>query len=118
MRLLATKLVSPHFKDRLIQQGMSLITYPFIQIEPLTTSVFGVQSSLLFTSQNAVMLAFESEEIKEQIQGKNCFCVGAKTKSLLEEKGQKVIKMCQNSLELAQFLVKNHKNDSFSFFCG
>jgi uroporphyrinogen-III synthase len=26
--------------------------------------------------------------------------------------------MCQNSLELAQFLVKNHKNDSFSFFCG
>ena len=41
-----------------------------------------------------------------------------KTKSLLEEKGQKVIKMCQNSSDLAQFIAKNHENDSFSFFCG
>ena len=118
MRLLTTKKISPHFKDRLIQHGMSLISHPFIQIESLPISISKVQPILIFTSQNAVNIAFESVEIKKQIQGKNCFCVGEKTKSLLEEKGQKVIKMCQNSSDLAQFIAKNHENDSFSFFCG
>mgnify|MGYP002058062545 CR=1 FL=1 len=32
--------------------------------------------------------------------------------------GQKVVKMAQNASELAHFLVKNHKNEQFSFFCG
>ena len=118
MRLLTTKKISPHFKDRLIQHGMSLISHPFIQIESLPISISKVQPILIFTSQNAVNIAFESVEIKKQIHGKNCFCVGEKTKSLLEEKGQKVIKMCQNSSDLAQFIAKNHENDSFSFFCG
>src|SRR5690606_23659102 len=47
-----------------------------------------------------------------------CFCVGEKTKSLLEENGQKVQKTTKYASELADFIVKNHKNDTFHFFCG
>ena len=118
MRLLATKLLSPNFKTRLIQYGMSLVEYPLIQIDPLPQDYLSIQSNLIFTSQNAVKLAFKSSEIREQIQSQNCFCVGEKTKLLLEENGQKVIKMHQNASDLAHFLVKNYKNESFSFFCG
>ena len=39
MRLLSTKLLSANFKDRLIQQGFSLIEYPFIKIKPLVHNI-------------------------------------------------------------------------------
>ncbi len=44
--------------------------------------------------------------------------MGEKTKTLLEENGQKVIKIAQNSADLAHFLTKNYKNEEFTFFCG
>jgi len=118
MRLLVTKKISSSFKDRMFQLGFNLIEYPLIRIEPLPIQVEKVESSLIFTSQNAVKLAFESKEISALLHGKNCYCVGEKTKALLEKNGQKVIKMHQNASDLAHFLVKNVKNDSFSFFCG
>ncbi len=36
----------------------------------------------------------------------------------METNGDKVIKMTEYASELADYLVKNHKNDSFHFFCG
>ncbi len=118
MRLLVTKKCSPSFKDRMVQLGLTLIEYPLIRIEPLPIQIEIVESSLIFTSQNAVKLAFESKEISALLHGKNCYCVGEKTKVLLEKNGQKVLKMHQNASDLAHFLVKKVKNDSFSFFCG
>ncbi|MBF11544.1 MAG: uroporphyrinogen-III synthase [Flavobacteriaceae bacterium] len=118
MRLLATKTLSNNLRERLIQRGISLIEYPLIRINPIPLYNLNFQDSLIFTSQNAVNLAFDSSEIRVNIQGKKYFCVGEKTKKLLEEKGQKVLKMTKNAFDLAHFLVKNHKNDSFSFFCG
>jgi len=118
MRLLVTKKCSPSFKDRIVQLGLTLIEYPLIRIEPLPVQIEIVESSLIFTSQNAVKLAFESKEISALLHGKNCYCVGEKTKALLEKNGQKVLKMHQNASDLAHFLVKKVKNDSFSFFCG
>ena len=118
MRLLATKKLSPSLKDRLVQHGFSLVEYSFIEIKPLTVQIKSTFDHLIFTSQNAVKIAFSHPEIKSQLREKKYFCVGEKTKSLLEENGQKVIKMTQNSSELAHFLVKNFKNEAFSFFCG
>ncbi len=118
MRLLSTKIVSSHFKDELIKIGISIIEYPIIKIDPLYVKIDNVRSTLIFTSQNAVKIVFESSEIVKKIKNKNCFCVGQKTKVLLNEKGLNVIKMFENAADLARFLVKNHKKDSFSFFCG
>ena len=118
MRLLSTKLLSANFKDRLIQHGFSLIEYPFIKIIPLVHNTTELQDHIIMTSQNAVQLAFNDLTLKPKLEGKNYFCVGEKTKALLEEKGQKVIEMSQNASILASFILKNYKNDSFSFFCG
>lgn len=118
MRLLSTKLLSANFKDRLIHQGFSVVEFPFIKIKPLPIEIDSVHDNIIFTSQNAVRLALNEPNLTPKLDGKNYFCVGEKTKVILEEKGRKVIKMSQNASILADFISKNHKNESFSFFCG
>lgn len=114
MRLLVTKKISLAFKERLLHHGFSVIDFPFISIKPLPFTLDNIESHLIFTSQNAVRILLQESQLTQ----KKCFCVGEKTKLLLEENGQKVIKMAQNSSELAHFLIKNYKNERFSFFCG
>tara|TARA_A100001011_G_scaffold212328_1_gene220533 strand:- start:32437 stop:33114 length:678 start_codon:yes stop_codon:yes gene_type:complete len=118
MRLLATKLLSTNFKEALIKKGITLIEFPLIKITPIELKNYNVQSNLIFTSQNAVKIAFESDQIKLKIRGKKYFCVGEKTKAILEEMGQKVIKMKENAEDLANCLIKEYNSQSFSFFCG
>tara|TARA_B100001079_G_C16199099_1_gene420674 strand:- start:42 stop:719 length:678 start_codon:yes stop_codon:yes gene_type:complete len=118
MRLLSTKNVSKSFKDELNQSGISLKEYPMIEIVPIQFKISQVNSALIFTSQNAVNIAFESADILRKIKDKNCFCVGEKTKALLQKRGLNVLKMCQNASDLSNFLVENYKKESFSFFCG
>jgi uroporphyrinogen-III synthase len=118
MKLLATKKLSLGLRDRLIQHGFSLVEQPFIQIQPLHFSINFVEDHVLFTSQNAVQIAFSNPELSPLLEKKKYYCVGEKTKSLIEKNGQKVIKMTQNSAELVHFLKKMYKNERFSFFCG
>ncbi len=118
MRLLATKHLAPSFRDRLIQHGFSIIEQPFIQIQELPFQKKEIHNNLIFTSQNAVKIAFSKEEITTQIQGRKYYCVGEKTKTLIEKNGQIVIKMSPNAAELVQFLIKKGQNEQFSFFCG
>ena len=80
MRLLATKKLTRSFKDRLIQHGFSLIEYPFIKINPLAINFHSINNCLLFTSQNAVEIAFSDNQLRPLLSGKKIFCVGEKTK--------------------------------------
>ncbi|MEC8831525.1 MAG: uroporphyrinogen-III synthase, partial [Bacteroidota bacterium] len=48
----------------------------------------------------------------------HAFCVGEKTKSLLEEKGLKVMEMAKNASELAKNIVEKYQSESFLFICG
>ena len=73
---------------------------------------------LIFTSQNAVRLANKNNALRNKIIGKKSFCVGQKTRELLEKFGFKVIQMSENADALAHFLVEKYKKNSFSFFCG
>ena len=118
MRLLSTKNVSKSFKDELNQSGIYLKEHPMIQIVPIQFKISQLNSALIFTSQNAVNIAFESADILRKIKDKNCFCVGEKTKALLKKKGLNVLKMCQNASDLSNFLIENYRKESFSFFCG
>ena len=118
MRLLATKKLSLSLKDRLIQHGFSVVEQPFIQIEPLAINIDSTKDHLIFTRQNAVKIAFSNAHIRPLLEGKKYYCVGEKTKSILEENGQKVLKTAQNSAKLVYFLKKTLKNERFSFFCG
>ena len=118
MRLLSTKTLSPITKDHLAKIGTSIVEYPLIKIQPLYLSNQKIQSMLIFTSQNAVRLANKNNALKNKIIGKKSFCVGEKTRELLEKFGYSVIGMKENADELAHFLVEKYNNNSFSFFCG
>ena len=97
----------------------SLVELAFIKISFLENPIIDrVFDRLIFTSQNAVNAVYSSPKIQKMIEGKTIYCVGKKTASLLAENGQKTTKIAQNSLELAQFLAKKYKNESFSYFCG
>lgn len=113
--VLSTKNLKENQKLLLLNAGISLVQYAAIKIDYLPVECPTNIENVIFTSQNAVKAFFENVPSRAI---DNCFCVGKKTKSMLEENGQNVVKMTEYASELADYLVKNHKNDSFQFFCG
>lgn len=111
--LLSTKIVSPSQKELILNAGINFVEYDAVQVNFLPISFPKVVTNAIVTSQNAAQFILENHIIIAQ-----CFCVGEKTESLLIKNGQKVIKKAQNSSELAHFITKTHKNDSFFYFCG
>lgn len=114
--ILSTKKLSTVQKDQLLQEGVCAVDYDAISITFLDFKAPEVIDNAIFTSQQAVRSFLEKSQGVLSI--KNCFCVGQKTKSLLEENGLKVIEIGQNATELAQKIAKNYKNCVFYYFCG
>lgn len=111
--VLSTKRLKSNQRSLLLQAGVSLVEYNAINIEFLSFEVPVNVKKAIFTSQNAV-----ENVLNQNIHITECFCVGEKTKELLEKKGQKVVMMKEYATELAAYLVEYHKEDSFHFFCG
>jgi len=103
-----------HSPKRLIQTGVSYSCWDFIKSTPTNFKANPENKSLIFSSQNAVKSVFN----QFRFSGNNCYCVGEKTQKLLEENGQKVVKMTQNASILADFILKNTKKEPFLFFTG
>jgi uroporphyrinogen-III synthase len=119
MRLLSTRILSKGFRGRLLLHQFSLVEQSFIQTHPLENIDLPPDfDAVIFTSSKAVEVVFSRHEIAEQLGGKPIYCVGKKTAALLAKNDQKVVKIAQNSSELAHFLVKNTKNESFLYCCG
>ena len=95
---------------------MSFVEYDAIDIEFIDFEAPSKIENAIFTSRNSVNSFFKNENRSNSIL--NSFCVGEKTKSLLLTFGQKVIKTAENASELAHFIIKNHKNDTFLYFSG
>lgn len=113
-RLLSTKCLSVEQQNRLIQTGVSYSCWDFIKSTPTNFKANPENKSLIFSSQNAVKSVFN----QFRFSGNNCYCVGEKTQKILEENGQKVVKMTQNASILADFILKNTKKEPFLFFTG
>ncbi|SRX52811.1 uroporphyrinogen-III synthase [Aequorivita sp. CIP111184] len=111
--VLSTKKLSESQKSLLLSAGNSLLEYNAIKIDFIPFEVRSTIVNAIFTSQNAVK---SIQNLSLVVQ--DCFCVGEKTKLALEKSGHKVIKMTEYASELADYLVKNHTNDPFYFFCG
>ncbi len=114
--ILSTKKLSPVQKDQLLQQGVHVVDYDAIAVTFLDFDAPEIIDNAIFTSQQAVRSFLEKSQGVLSI--KNCFCVGEKTKSFLEENGLKVIEIGQNAAELAQNIAKNYKKSDFYYFCG
>ncbi len=76
-----------------------------------------INDNLIFTSQNAAQSILNYPKHKE-LQVKNVFCVGIKTKALLEENGFNVVVYMDYASDLAEIITLIYSNESYTFFSG
>ena len=114
--VLSTKKLRFHQLERLMAAQCDVVDYDALQIEIQPFSIPRKPNYWVFSSQNAVR-SFLANPTASAHQNP-ILCVGEKTKSLLEENRQKVIKMAQNMLDLVDFIQKTMKNEHFLHICG
>ncbi len=117
IQILSTKILTDIQKKALLEANFSVIDADFIQTKNQNFELTQLQDNLIFTSQNAaqsVLLHPKSNELKS----KNVFCVGLKTKALLEENGFNVIVYVDYASDLAEIITLIYSNESYTFFSG
>ncbi len=112
-KILSTKKLTPPQKEILLHAKIDIQEYNAITIEPLLFDIQGEFINVIITSKNAFKAIKQSD-----ISIKNCYCVGSKTKALLEKNNINVVVFAQNASDLAQIIAKNHAKEEFTFFCG
>ena len=115
--VLSTKKLAVNQKELLLNSGIGLVEKDFISIVPLTFELTNNFENLIFTSKNAVKAILEHPLLKE-FQSKKVFCVGSKTAKFLAQNNFAVAEFADYGSDLAEIIVKKHKNESFTFFCG
>lgn len=117
IRVLSTKKLLPNQRQFLLNAGFSVVEADFIAIENTFFELEHTNENLIFTSQNAVKSVLENEK-SARLKNKNCFCVGAKTKHILEANGFNVAHFFNYASELAAFIVNEYASERFTFFSG
>ncbi len=111
--VLSTKKLSESQRNLLLQAGIGMEEYDAIEVKKVDFEADGNIENAIITSQNTVKALVE-----KKVQIKNCFCVGEKTKSLLEANGYKVIAMTDYGKTLAEIIGAKFSNEKFTFFSG
>ena len=117
IQILSTKILSKVQKQELVNANFNVIEADFIATQNQSFEIKDIFDNLIFTSQNAaqsVLLHPKCEELKT----KNVFCVGIKTKALLEENGFNVIVYVDYASDLAEIITLIYSNESYTFFSG
>lgn len=117
IRLLSTRKLTDNQKQLLLSANFSVAEADFIQVVNKPFVLESINEYLIFTSQNAVESVLEHEKIAE-IKTRKCFCVGEKTRALLEQNGFEVIASSDYASELASIICNQYVKGSFTFFCG
>ena len=113
MTILSTKRLKLSQRNLILGAGFSLVEYDAIKIQFIDFEKPGYIKNAIFTSQNSVS-AIQDSGFRIQ----NCYCVGQKTSAILQKSGFNVIKTDESGSKLANYIIKNHKNEKFHFFCG
>jgi len=115
--ILSTKILLSSQKQALLDAGFSVTEANFIKTENSDFDLKGINDNLIFTSQNAaqsILLHPKCEELKS----KKVFCVGMKTKALLEENGFNVEVYLDYASDLAEIITLIYAKESYTFFSG
>lgn len=121
IRILSTKKLLVNQKQFLLNANISVVEADFISIHQKKISVETVNENLIFTSQNAVLSLIENlgdSDTLKLLKQKNVFCVGMKTKGLLEENGFNVIAYTGYAADLAEIITLIYGREKFTFFSG
>ncbi|MCY2686618.1 uroporphyrinogen-III synthase [Salinimicrobium sp. TH3] len=115
--VLSTKKLTTGQRELLLNRGIGLVEMDFISIAPINFEIKNIPDNLIFTSKNSVR-AILKHPLRNQLQGKNIFCVGEKTAVFLKQNGFRVSKMANYGGNLASEIINNQKKEEFLFFCG
>ena len=121
IRILSTKKLLVNQKQFLLNANISLVEADFISIKQKKVAIETVNENLIFTSQNSVLSVVENLDGTETLyllRKKNVFCVGMKTKGLLEENGFNVIAYTGYAADLAEIITLIYGKERFTFFSG
>ena len=117
IRIVSAKKLLPNQKQYLLNADFSVVDADFIGIKFLDFKLDNNNEFLIFTSQNAVESLLKSTH-KAAIIHKRCFCVGEKTKAMLEDNGFVVLVCAEYAAELASIICNKYQKQSFTFFSG
>lgn len=115
--VLSTKKLSIEQKAPFLKAGLNLVEHDFIRIDFIPFELPQKIENVIFTSQNTVK-ALKNKGFNFRNPDLRCFCVGKKTKSLLEENGAKVEFFTHYGQDLAHRIVEQCAAEKFLFFCG
>ena len=117
VRILSTKRLLPNQKQFLLNANFSVIESDFISIRPVVFDAPSVHQNLIFTSQNSVE-SFIQNPISKTLLKRKVFCVGIKTRQLIEQHGFTVEVHTGYAADLAEIITLLHPREHFTFFAG
>lgn len=116
-QIVATKKLLENQKSYFLNSNFELTEEDFISIENVGFELENINEYLIITSQNAVESILLNSKLSE-LQLHKCFCVGVKTKALLERNGFEVLVSSDYSAELVSVICNQYQKSSFTFFSG
>ncbi|HEX8269407.1 MAG TPA: uroporphyrinogen-III synthase [Flavobacterium sp.] len=117
IRVLSTKKLLPNQKQFLLNANLSVVESDFIKIKNKAFDLQDINENLIFTSQNA-FLSFLKNPQSQSLKDKTVFCVGIKTRQLIEDNGFTVAVYTGYAADLAEIITLVHPKESFTFFSG
>ena len=117
IRILSTKKLLSNQKQFLLNAGFSVLENDFIKIEHKSFALDQVNDNLIFTSQNGFLSFLENPQ-SAGLKNKTVFCVGQKTRQLIQDNGFQVAVYTGYAADLAEIITLIHRNESFTFFSG
>jgi uroporphyrinogen-III synthase len=115
--ILSTKTLSGIQRKAVLDANFDLLEQDFIEVTNTPFSLQNIQENLIFSSQNAVLSLIEQDGW-EGLRTKTAFCVGIKTKELLEQNGFMVDVYMDYASELAEIITLIYSQNSYTFFSG
>ncbi|HBK82417.1 MAG TPA: uroporphyrinogen-III synthase [Flavobacterium sp.] len=119
--ILSTKKLQINQKQILLDAGFSVVEADFIAIQQKEIAFYKINQNLIFTSQHSVLSLMSNSNFTEHaawLKQKNVFCVGIKTKELLESSGFNVIAYTDYAADLAKIITLLYGKEKFTFFSG
>lgn len=115
--ILSTKTLSAEQRQAFLDADIDLLEQDFIEIKNTDFELNKIYTNLIFSSQNAVLSLMEQSGW-EVLKSKSVFCVGIKTKELLELNGFTVNVYMDYASELAEIITLIYNKESYTFFSG
>lgn len=111
------KKLQPNQKLYLLNAGLSVIEADFIGVQYKPFEIKDTADNLIFTSQNG-FLGFLKHMASGVFTASRVFCVGQKTKSLIERHGFTVAGTAPDAETLAKLITDAYPKERFMFFSG